>query len=147
MGAAFQKARSSNEAFGAAIDHASSRMSAGDMGASEARHAIRIFQLANMPEKCLEVIRQLQLRNIKVDTGSYTATISAYGKRKQWKQMWSLFENMKLKGIAPNVVTYNIMISACGKQRKWKDALRLLGEMEARGVERENVSASGGVRG
>ena len=145
MKAAYQQARKSPAALKTATDQALMRLNAGDMGAPEAMHIIKIFQLAGNPAKCMEAIKQLEQRRIKVGSQHYNAAISAHSKRKLWKEMWSLFEEMGLKRIARDVVTYSTVISASGKQGRWKEALRLFDEMEQKGVERNTITYSAAI--
>jgi pentatricopeptide repeat protein len=62
---------------------------------------------------------------------TYSATISACEKGRQWERALELFEEVKKHPrMEPNIITYNATISACGKGGRWERALELFEEVK-----------------
>lgn len=66
---------------------------------------------------------------IKPSATTYTALISAYGKRGQVEKALDIFNDMIRRGCERNVITYSSLISACEKAGRWEMALELFSKM------------------
>ena len=72
----------------------------------------------------------MQSQNIRANTVTYSAAISACEKGWQWQQALRLLGDMQIKNIWADTVSYSAAISACEKGWQWQQALRLLGDMQ-----------------
>ena len=66
---------------------------------------------------------------LTLDVVSFSASISACEKDKQWEGALGLLQEMELYLLTPNAVSFSASMSACEKGKQWERALVLLQEM------------------
>ena len=69
-------------------------------------------------QKVLELIQEMQLKDLEPDVITYSAAISACEKVKQSQKALELLEEMRQNGMEPNVITYNAASSAREKVKQ-----------------------------
>ena len=80
--------------------------------------------------------------DMQPDTILYTSMISIFGRARQWKKAWDLYEEMKEDGVEANAYTYTSLIMACEKGGQWQAALQAFNEMGKAGVKPNDVTYS-----
>lgn len=115
--------------------------------------------------KALELLQEMENRNIQPTEVTYSAVIHACGNAGQWEKALSLFDQMKLRQhvLVPSRITYNGVLTALSRAAKltptsshpsdatttnetldriWAHADRLLQEMEFNGIEKDGFTYS-----
>eukprot|EP00913_Durusdinium_trenchii_P026338 g24714.t1 len=72
----------------------------------------------------------MSAEELKPDTISYSATISACQKGWKWQQALNLFLSMPTAAVELDTICYSATMSACEKGKQWQKAMMLLDEMK-----------------
>ncbi|CAJ1357180.1 unnamed protein product [Effrenium voratum] len=71
---------------------------------------------------------------LRPDVVSYSGTISAAEKCRQWRQALRQLEAMQDAGCQPNTISYNSALRALQSASEWRQALALQGQMMHRRI-------------
>ena len=78
-------------------------------------------------EQALELLVQMERKEVQLDIISFDAAISACGKAGEWEQALVLFD-LSAQKAQPNIITCSTVISACGNAGEWPRALHFFDE-------------------
>lgn len=93
------------------------------------------------PEKAHELFQEMIDEGCGVNTQSYTALLSAYGRSRLFDKAFSLLELMKnTPNCRPDVNTYSILIKSCLEVFAIDKVQALLSDMSAQGIRPNTVT-------
>ena len=75
----------------------------------------------------MELLVQMERKEVQLDIISFDAAISACGKAGEWEQALVLFD-LSAQKAQPNIITCSTVISACGNAGEWPRALHFFDE-------------------
>ncbi|CAN6554230.1 unnamed protein product [Malus baccata var. baccata] len=93
------------------------------------------------PEKAHELFEAMIEEGCDVNTESYTALVSAYGRSGLFHKAFSLLERMKTTpDCQPDVHTYSILIKSCLQVFAYDKVQALLSDMEVQGIRPNTIT-------
>ena len=102
--------------------------------------AAAVCTRAGQLDRTFSLLNELDARG-GWDSHSFTAAITAHGKRRQWRAAVELVRTMERRARAqgegspvPNEFVYGAAIGACATAGRWVEAMGLLEEMDRRGI-------------